>query len=175
MVSTLYRPDNTQTSLTTQYMSKGLYKIQYTIPTNAPTGTYTLMVEASYQTNAIDLKGANLRSFVLSSTLTQWNAWLLTIQQDTATIKTAIGLIKLNITEISPNITAINGNIATIETDVGTIQTDVRAIDTESIPSIADTQRSQVTILYVNLILSALAAAGVLGALDLLLRKREQT
>jgi len=135
IILTLYRPDGTQTSLTAQQVAKGLYKIPYTIPSNAPTGTYTLTVEASYQTNAKDLKGANLKSFQLSSTLTQWNAWLQTIQQDTttikadiATVKTDIGLIKLNLTAINANITAIKGNVATITTDIGTIKADVTTI-----------------------------------------------
>jgi len=201
--ATLYRPDGTTTSLTTTPVGTGLYKISYTLPSNAPTGTYTLTVEASYQTNAKDLKGTTLKSFELSPTLTNWNAWLQTIQQDTATIKTDIGFIKLNLTAINGNITAIKGNIATIQTDIGTIKADVTTIkakitsiedniatiqtdlgtvkadvstiDTESIPSIADTQRSQGAPLYITTAFSVLAAAGALGTLALILRKRKPT
>jgi len=203
IITTLHRPDGTKTSLIGQYVDKGLCKVSYTIPTDAPTGTYTLSVEASYQTNARDLRGASLKSFALSPTLNQWNAWLLTVQQDTATIKTDMVLVKLNLTEINANITAINGNvaiietdvgtikanvtainaritsidgnIATIETDVGTIKTDVSDIDTESIPSLANTQGSQGTILYLTTAFSAIAAIGALGALFLILRKIKQT
>jgi len=201
--ATLYCPDGTTTSLTPAQVATGLHKISYTLPIDAPTGTYTLTVEASYQTNAKDLKGITLKSFQLSSTLTQWNAWLLAIQQDTATVKTDIGLIKLNLTAINANLTAINGNIATIntnigtikadvatinakitsidgniatiETDVGTIKADISTIDTESIPSLIDTQTSQGTTLYVTTAISALAAAGALGTLALILRKRKLT
>jgi len=173
--ATLYSPSGATTSLAVQYVASGLYKIQYTFPTDAETGTYTITVEANYKTNAKNLQGTNLKNFQVNPTLTAWNAWLVAIQQDTGTIKTDIGLIKLNLTQIHARISAIDGSIATIETDIGTIQADITTIDTESLPSIADTQANQGTSIYINIALSALAALGAIGTLALILTKRKTT
>jgi len=173
--ATLYSPGGATTSLTVQYVASGLFKIQYTIPSDAETGTYTIAVEASYKTNAKNLQGRNLKTFQISPALTQWNAWLITIEQDTGTIKTDTGLIKLNLTQINARITAIDDNIATIETNIGTIQADITTIDAESLPSIADTQANQGTSLYISIAIAAVAAIGAIGTLALILTKRKPT
>ncbi|MCJ7561014.1 hypothetical protein MUO79_10430, partial [Candidatus Bathyarchaeota archaeon] len=54
-----------------QYVTTGLYRIPYTIPNNASAGTYALVVNASYYT----VEGTALKCFLLSQTLTGWNAW----------------------------------------------------------------------------------------------------
>jgi len=55
-----------------QPVSTGLYRIPYTIPCNACAGTYALVVNAQY----CIFKGTALKTFLLSQTLTGWNAWL---------------------------------------------------------------------------------------------------
>jgi len=166
---------NTDLSASITRIATGLYRIPYTIPADAPEGTYTLVIEANYITSEIEARGVSFKSFNLSPTLTGWNAWLVEIKDGLATIQTDTTTIQADLTAMNATITSIDGNVATIETDIGTIQTDVSTIDTESLPSIADTQTSQGTTLYVNIVLSALAAAGALGALALILRKRKQT
>ena len=96
-------------SASVEHVAKGLYRVSYTIPTDALTGTYALVVEASYLT----LKGTALKSFLLSPTLT---GTLIYLNGTVAWIKTEIGIIE-------GRITSLEGSIATIETDVGTIKT----------------------------------------------------
>jgi len=92
-----------------EYVAKGLYRVSYTIPTEAPTGTYALVVETSY----LSLRGTSLKSFLLSPTLT---GTLISLNGTVAWIKTEIGIIE-------GRITSIEGRIATIETDIGTVKT----------------------------------------------------
>jgi hypothetical protein len=92
-----------------EYVAKGLYRVSYTIPTEAPTGTYALVVETSY----LSLRGTSLKSFLLSPTLT---GTLISLNGTVAWIKTEIGIIE-------GRITSIEGRIATLETDIGTVKT----------------------------------------------------
>ena len=92
-----------------QHVEIGLYRVPYTIPTDAPTGTYELVVKASY----LALDGMSLKSFLLSPTLT---GTLISINGTVVWIKTEIGTIE-------GRIISIEGSIATVETDVGTIKT----------------------------------------------------
>jgi len=92
-----------------EYVAKGLYRVPYTISTDAPTGTYALVVEASY----LSLRGTSLKSFLLSPTLT---GTLISLNGTVAWIKTEIGIIE-------GRITSIEGRIATLETDIGTVKT----------------------------------------------------
>jgi parallel beta-helix repeat protein len=96
-------------SSSVEYVAKGLYRVSYTIPTEAPTGTYALVVETSY----LSLRGTSLKSFLLSPTLT---GTLISINGTLAWIKTEIGII-------NGRITSIEGRIATLETDIGTMKT----------------------------------------------------
>jgi PKD repeat protein len=92
-----------------QNAETGLYRISYTIPTEAPTGTYALIVETSY----LSLRGTSLKSFLLSPTLT---GTLISLNGTLAWIKTEIGII-------NGRITSIEGNISAIVTELGTIKT----------------------------------------------------
>jgi len=107
-----------------QHVDTGLYRIPYTIPCNASAGTYVLVVDACYLT----VQGTTLKSFLLSQTLTGWNAWLTEIQNNVAIIKTDVGIIQVSLENIDANITNINENIVTIETNVGIIETTVNNI-----------------------------------------------
>jgi prefoldin subunit 5 len=114
-------------------IAPGLYRIPYTIPADAPEGTYTLVVKALYITNVIVAHGVSFKSFQLSPTLTRWNAWLIEIKDGVATIQTDITTIKTNLNTINATISEIQGNIAAIETDIGTIKTDVNTINSKII------------------------------------------
>jgi peptidoglycan hydrolase CwlO-like protein len=108
-----------------QNVTTGLYMIQYSIPMEASAGTYALVVNASHCT----FKGTALKSFLLSQTLTNWNAWIIDIQGKMAIIETDIGTIKVSLEAINASLVSIDGRIATIETDLGTIKTDISNID----------------------------------------------
>jgi PKD repeat protein len=127
--ATLFKPDGSHETLSPSKVSTGLYKATYAIPADAQTGSYVLTVEATYSQPTIDSKGASLKSFLVSDTLTGWNAWLVSIKDDMGTIKTDIGMIKANLTDVNATLVSIDGRIATIETDIGTIKTDIETIN----------------------------------------------
>jgi hypothetical protein len=112
-------------SASVEHVDTGLYMVQYSIPMEALAGTYALVVNASHCT----LKGTALKSFLLSQTLTNWNARIIDIQGNLATIETDIGTIKVSLESINAKLVGINGSIAIIETDLGTIKTDVNNIE----------------------------------------------
>ena len=107
-----------------QHVDTGLYRIPYTIPCEAEAGTYALVVDANY----LSIRGTTLKSFLLSQTLTGWNAWLTEIQNNVAIIKTDIGTIQVSLENINATITNIEGNMVTIETDIGIVETNVNNI-----------------------------------------------
>ncbi|MEA2090485.1 MAG: hypothetical protein U9O89_07005, partial [Thermoproteota archaeon] len=127
ITATLYLPNGTTQSLTAVWVDTGLYKISYAIPTDA-TDTYTLVVNASCIMEAITVKGIELKCFLVSPTLTGWDARLISIDAGVATIQTDVGIIKMNLTDINAKIVSVQGDVALIETNIGTIKTDVAYI-----------------------------------------------
>ena len=128
---TLYKPPQgtvTQTLTYTQ-LATGVYLAVYQIPANAEPGTYTLVVNASYKTETVEAYGASLKSFLVSSTLTDWNAKLISINGTAAEIKTDTGIIRMNLTEINAKIMEIQGTVTTINSTVGQIKADLGAIN----------------------------------------------
>jgi hypothetical protein len=115
-------------STSVEYVSAGLYAVPYTIPINASTGTYAMVVKATQKTCSSMLSGMALESFLLSPTLTGWNAWLVGIQGNITIIKTDVGTIEVSLEGINAALGSINGGIATIETNIGSIQTDISSI-----------------------------------------------
>ncbi|MBE3116721.1 hypothetical protein IMZ68_05895 [Candidatus Bathyarchaeota archaeon] len=108
-----------------QHVSKGLYRIPYNIPSSAVTGTYALEVNACYYS----AEGTALKCFLLSQTLTSWNAYLTEIQNTTATIKTDVGIIKVALGDINAKLVSIEDKTVMIESDIGEIKTDIETIN----------------------------------------------
>ena len=112
----------TDLSSSVERIALGLYRVPYTIPSDASTGTYVLVVNAGLFT----LKGTTVRCFLLSPTLTIWDEtytpMLVDIKGETGTILTEIGYIEENLKAINATIVNINGTIVTIKTDVGKIE-----------------------------------------------------
>jgi predicted nucleic acid-binding Zn-ribbon protein len=125
--ATLYYNGTLHANLTSlaEHVATGLYRVPYTVPTDASTGNYALVVNA----RTCQLKGVTLVSFLLSSTLTNWNAWIIDIQGDLATIKTDVGIIKASLEAIDARLISIDGRIATLETDLGAIRVDIDNIN----------------------------------------------
>ena len=123
----LYYNGTMQAELTslTEHIATGLYRVPYTIPLRAATGTYALMVNAS----TCALEGTTLTSFLLSPTLTNWNAWIIEVQEDVAIIRTDIAIIRVSLDAANARLVSIDERMATIETDLGTVRTDVRNIN----------------------------------------------
>jgi len=128
--ATLYFNGTTYANLTSsiEQVAPGLYRVPYVIPADAPTGTYAMLVEASKKIGCLTLRGVALTTFLLSPTLTSWNAWIIQIQGDTATIKTDVGIVKTSLEALNAKLTSIEGRIVTIETDIGTIKADITII-----------------------------------------------
>jgi len=127
--ATLYWPNGTKTQLPCAQLDTGFYKTTFSIPADAPTGTYTLLVIARLNTTHVDAWGSAMRSFPLSPTLTGWNAMLVAIENDTAIIKTDVGVIKMNLTEIRAEIEGVQDDLIVIKTDVGTILAKLDALN----------------------------------------------
>jgi predicted nucleic acid-binding Zn-ribbon protein len=107
-----------------KYVADGLFRIPYTIPNNAAAGTYALVASANYST----VEGRALKSFLLSPTLTCWNAWLTEIRDTVATIKTDVGTIQMSLENMNATIVSIDENVVTIATDIGIVKTNVNNI-----------------------------------------------
>ncbi|MCK4313129.1 hypothetical protein KAW04_00020, partial [Candidatus Bathyarchaeota archaeon] len=132
-----------------EHIATGLYRVPYTIPMEASAGSYALVVGASspwLKWNKLTislagscalvvgpshrtLEGTTLESFLLSSTLTSWNAWITDVHGNLTTIKTDIGTIKLSLESLDVKLASIDGRIFAIETNMGTIKADIDDID----------------------------------------------
>lgn len=111
-------------------ITSGLYRINYTIPTGAITGTYTFSVKASYRTAMTTATGYATASFILSPTLTSQNNYITEVNDKIATVIIPdLGTIKADLDEINATVVDIDGNVATIQTDIGAMKTDVSNID----------------------------------------------
>ena len=107
----------------------GLYTILYNIPVNASTGTYTLVITASYVTDTVQASGASFTCFLISPTLTSMNAYVVEIRENIATVVIPdLGTVKLNLTAIKAMILKINGTTVDIKTALGVIK-DVNLAD----------------------------------------------
>jgi len=132
----LYFKDTIIANLTdaSEQIGMGLYRVPYAIPNDASVGTYTLVMEARCMTDIIESKGTSLKSFLVSSTLTGWNAWLLEVKGNIATIKTDVGMIKVSLNDINATITGLitdaKGEILLkIDTTLGTATAKLEDID----------------------------------------------
>ena len=108
----------------------GLYRVCYAIPVGADEGTYTLLVEAYYTTDIVESSGVAIRSFLLSPTLTGWNATLIAIQGDLAIVKTDVGYIKMVANEINMTVCDIKGDTVYIISEVGEMQANLNSLRT---------------------------------------------
>jgi subtilisin family serine protease len=119
----LYKPDGTSELLTGQALALGLYDITYGLPSDAEPGLYTLTVNANYTTDTVESVGASLKSFLVSQTLSGWNAVLVEVNGTVGTIRTDLGVMEMNLNQINATLLSIQGNTATLLTNIGTMQT----------------------------------------------------
>ena len=159
-------------------IATGLYRISYSIPAGADTGTYTLSVKASFRTGMTTATGHATASFVVSPTLTSQNSYITEVKDNVATILIPdLGTIKADLDEIDAKVVAIDGDIATIQTDIGTMQTDVSNVDgmvtdlKDDTATISDTTSSTNLLTIVTAGLAAVAAVVAILILVLVIRK----
>jgi thermitase len=195
----LYRPDETTVDLTAQLVATGLYKLSYTIPADATTGTYTLVIDAEYTTDTVQASGTSFKCFLISPTLTYTNAYVVEIKENIATVVIPdLGAIKLNLTamnvtlsDIFLKVIAINGTTATIQTTIGivngtvagTLSGDMATIVVPGlgeiqadISSLKETQEAWIIPQYAIIVIALIAAAGATISVILLrFRKTAET
>jgi hypothetical protein len=127
--SLLYKPDGTSGTLVLQPIADGLYKGSYSLPSDAQPGSYALRVTATYETDSIMSNGASLKTFLVSPTLSGWNALLVGLNGTVGTIKTDLGLVQVQFDEINASLYSFSGNIVTLNSTLGTIRTDLDTIE----------------------------------------------
>jgi len=98
-------------------VAQGVYTLTYELPADAQFGTWLLVAEAKY----LSLNGVGSDSFQISPTLTGWNAWILEVKGDVATVKTDVGIIRLNLTSLNASVVSVKGDVATVKTDIGVL------------------------------------------------------
>ncbi len=157
----LYKPSGATEELAFQQVATGLYKTVYTISGNE-TGTYTLVVAASYVANHVQAKGTSFKSFLVSVTLESIFLKVVAINGTTAIIQTTLGVMNGTITEIR-NGTA---TIATIVVPgVGQIQTDIS--------SLIGTQEAWVIPQYLIVAFTLIAAVSAVLSAFMLFKQRK--
>jgi len=190
----LYKPDGTTENLTAQSVAIGLYKILYTITGNE-TGTYTLLMTATYVTDTVRANGTSLKCFLVSDALTLMNRQVMEIKDGVALVQTELGFIRLNLTAMNVTLESIfirviaisgttaeiqttllgtiNGTITSIKGDMATIVVQgLGRIETD-ISSLKGTQETWIIPQYVTLIIALIAAAS--STLSLIFLRRRKT
>ncbi len=188
----LHKPDRAAENLTVQQVATGLYRTEYTVAGNK-TGTYTLIIEASYVTDTIQAKGASLKCFEASDTLPLIGKQVAEIKDGIATVLTDLGSVKLNLTAINAtlediflNVTAIKETTATIQTTIGTMEGKVTSMN-ETIATIVvpglgqieadvsklkESQGTWTLSLYIILLVTIIAAFGAWLSVTMMRRKK---
>jgi len=157
----LYNPDGESISLVPQAISTGFYNAIYTMPVDASSGTWAIVVEATYSTNVLQAYGTSFKTYLLSSTLNSLQLHVTAIEGSTATIQTTLGTIQ-------GKIISINANIATIQTNIGIVKADISTVKANTTPKAVDW-----TTIGLDISLALLASiAVVLVVLYLYLRAR---
>lgn len=138
MNARLYNPDGESMPLVPQAISTGFYKVTYTMPSDASPGTWAIMVEAGYLTNALQAYGTSFKTYQFSSTLNALITNVSNLQMRVTAIEGSTATIQTTLGTIQGTITSINNNIATIRTDIGTVKLDVSTVKINTMPKGAD-------------------------------------
>jgi hypothetical protein len=118
----LYKPDGTNETLTAQTLAPGLHRVTYELPNDAQSGLYALSVTANYTDETVESLGAFFKSFLVSETLSGWNAVLVGANGTMGTIRTDLGILQVNLNQINATLENIHGDTATLITNIGTIE-----------------------------------------------------
>jgi thermitase len=127
----LYKPDGSNQTLTVQPVAEGLSEASYTLPADAQTGSYALVITAAYSSSAVQSVGTAFKSFLVSPTLSGWNALLTSVNQNVGTIQTDLGLVNVRLDALNLTLARIEGDVVTLNSSLGTIQSDLETIGFE--------------------------------------------
>jgi len=134
----------------TELIGSGLFRIPFTIPTDAPAGAYTLVVEACYENETVRSKDVAMATFSISPTLAGWNAILISIEGDVAVLRTDAGEIKVTLDTI---LSIANETKTTIEGWTGASST-VASLPTLTLTTSRIVEGPTVTDCIIELVLS---------------------
>jgi hypothetical protein len=134
----LHNPDGESTPLVPQAISTGFYKVTYNMPPDASSGTWAIVVEATYFTDTIQAHGTSFKTYQFSSTLNALITNVSNLQMRVTAIEGTTATIQTTLGTIQGTITSINNNIATIRTDLGTVKLDVSTVKINTMPKGAD-------------------------------------
>ncbi len=126
--ATLYGPNGFVFDMSSNLtrMSTGIYRITTTIPMDASQGDHAMVLNVS----DMDVHfGASVTVFVISHTLTDYGDKLSSIENDTATIITTLGLIRVDLSFMNAKIVSIDGATVSIQTELGVIHASVDQVD----------------------------------------------
>jgi len=126
--ATLYKPDGANETLSLQEVANGLSTSSYMLPSDAQTGSYALVVNAAYSAATVQSAGTGFKSFLVSPTLSGWNAMLIGVNQSLGTIRTDIGLINVRLDALNASLMKIDGEIVILNSSLGTIRSDLDTI-----------------------------------------------
>ena len=124
----LYEPDGSNQTLTVQPVAEGLSKASYTLPADAETGSYALIVTADYSSSMVQSVGTAFKSFLVSPTFSGWNALLASVNESVGTIRTDLGLVNVRLDALNLTLARIEGDVVTLNSSLGTIQSDLETI-----------------------------------------------
>ena len=124
----LYKPDGSNQTLTVQPVAEGLSKASYTLPADAQTGSYALVITADYSSNVVQSVGTAFKSFLVSPTFSGWNALLTSVNETVGTIQTDLGLVNVRLDALNLTIARIEGDVVTLNSSLGTIKSDLETI-----------------------------------------------
>lgn len=124
----LYKPDGSTENVTTQQVGTGLYKTSYSLANDAETGSYVLIVNASFLTDTIQSEGTAIKSFLVSPTLSGWNPLLISVNESIGAIQTDMGLVNVRLDTINATLTRIEDNSVTLNSSLGIIKSDLDTI-----------------------------------------------
>jgi len=132
---TLYHKGTAPEPLTgdVEPVAEGLYRVPYTIHPTASSGTYVLVVKASFSA----ARGISVKSFLLSETLTGWDPLLISIDENVGTIRTDVGSIDVKLDSINATLVSIENTTVTINSTIGELTASVYTISA-TITSIED-------------------------------------
>ena len=101
-------------------VATGLFWLQYVLPADAPAGVYVLLVRAKLPEAGAE--GVGLRAFLVSPTLSAWNATLAAIRGDVAVLKTEVGYVRFLLSQLNATLWDIRGDVALLRTELGEVR-----------------------------------------------------
>jgi len=117
---TLYKGETFIGTLDHKNIGTGVYVATFDCPTEE--GDYFLKVSVTKEYEFFTFYGSAIAGFTVNPTINGFNARLIELEGNMATLLTDVGQLKVDISEINGKVVDIEGKIATIETDIGTLR-----------------------------------------------------